>query len=109
MIVDNTCTHNHSKHSGAWSHVRYTPPHAYWLNQVERCFRTIARRAIRRGSFSSVKDLIAKIEHFIDNYNKGSAPFSWTAAADSILRSSSAYVCEFLGRDSSAHGSPATL
>jgi putative transposase len=37
------------------------------------------------GSFSSVKELIAKIEHFIVNYNKGSAPFSWTATADSIL------------------------
>jgi putative transposase len=38
-----------------------------------------------RVRFSSVKELIAKIEHFIANYNKDSAPFSWTATADSIL------------------------
>jgi putative transposase len=52
---------------------------------VERWFGIITQRAIRRGSFSSVKELIAKIEHFIANYNKGSTPFSWTATADSIL------------------------
>jgi putative transposase len=52
---------------------------------VERWFGIITQRAIRRGSFSSVKELIAKIEHFIANYNKDSAPFSWTATADSIL------------------------
>jgi putative transposase len=37
------------------------------------------------GSFSSVKELITRIKHFIAHYNKRSAPFSWTATADSIL------------------------
>jgi putative transposase len=40
---------------------------------------------IRRGSFSSVKELIAKIEQFVAAYNKTKAPFNWTATADSIL------------------------
>jgi len=90
MIVDNTCTHKHAK-VRSWLaqrprfHVHFTPTYASWLNQVERWFGIITQRAIRRGSFSSVKELIAKIEHFIDNYNKNSAPFSWTATADSIL------------------------
>jgi putative transposase len=52
---------------------------------VERWFGIITQRAIRRGRFSSAKEMIAKIKHFIANYNKSSVPFSWTAAADSIL------------------------
>ena len=90
MIFDNYCTHKHAK-VRSWLaqrprfHVHFTPTYASWLNQVERWFGIITQRAIRRGSFSSVKELIAKIEHFIDNYNKDSAPFSWTATADSIL------------------------
>ena len=90
LIVDNYCTHKHAK-VRSWLaqrprfHVHYTPTYASWLNQVERWFGIITQRAIRRGSFSSVKELIAKIEHFIANYNKDSAPFSWTATADSIL------------------------
>jgi putative transposase len=43
---------------------------------VKRWFGFITQRAIRRGRFSSVKELIVKIEHFIANYNKCSAPFS---------------------------------
>ncbi len=50
--------------------VHYTPTYAPWLNQVERWFGIITQRAIRRGSFSSVKQLIANIEHFIANYHK---------------------------------------
>jgi putative transposase len=73
--------------------VHYTPTYASWLNQVERwyCFAEargygiITQRAIRRGSFSSVKELIAKIEQFVEAYNKTKAPFNWTATADSIL------------------------
>jgi putative transposase len=53
---------------------------------VERWFGIISQRAIRRGSFSCVKELIPKTKHFIANYNKKSAPLSWTASADSILK-----------------------
>jgi putative transposase len=70
LIVDNYCTHKHAK-VRAWLaqrprfHVHYTPTYASWLNQVERWFGIITQRAIRRGSFSSVKELIAKIEQFV--------------------------------------------
>jgi len=40
---------------------------------------------VRRGSFTSVKDLIAKIDHFVTQYNKTCRPFMWTATADSII------------------------
>ncbi|QPN60137.1 IS630 family transposase [Synechococcus sp. CBW1002] len=90
LIVDNYCTHKHAK-VRSWLaqrprfHVHYTPTYASWLNQVERWFGIITQRAIRRGSFSSVKELIAKIEQFVAAYNKTRAPFNWTATADSIL------------------------
>src|SRR3712207_8867022 len=44
----------------------YTPTYASWLNQVERWFGLITQKAIRRGSFRSVKELIDKIEAFVD-------------------------------------------
>ena len=83
-------------------HVHSTPPYASWLNQEERWFGIITQRAIWRGSFSNVVAggfcvaigadrhspqgfCLQSIEQFIANYNKGSAPFRWTATADSIL------------------------
>ena len=53
--------------------------------QVERWFGIITQRAIRRGIFSSIKELIAKIEQFAAAYDKTKATFKWTATADSIL------------------------
>ena len=89
-IVDNYATHKHLKvrrwlalHQ-RW-HVHYTPTYASWLNQVEIWFNIITQKAIRRGTFSSVKELIAKIQEYIDRYNRHPKPFVWTATADSIL------------------------
>jgi len=90
LIIDNYCTHKHAKVK-AWLaerpqfHVHFTPTYSSWLNQVERWFGIITERMIRRGSFRSVKELIARIETFVANYNKGSTPFMWTATADSIF------------------------
>lgn len=90
LIVDNYATHKHAKVK-AWLakrpryHIHYTPTYASWLNQVERWFGIITQKAIRRGSFSSVKELVRKIERFVDHYNKNAAPFMWTATAESIL------------------------
>ena len=57
-----------------------------WPNQVERRFGLITQRAIRRGSFTSVRDLLKKIDAFVRRYNRSSHPFVWTATADSILQ-----------------------
>ena len=62
----------------------YTPTYATWLYQVERWFGLITQNAIRRGSLSSVKVLIGRIEQFVVAYDKTRAPFQWTASADSI-------------------------
>jgi putative transposase len=52
---------------------------------VERFFALITDKAIRRGSFASVKDLVTRIDHFVSHHNKSCQPFRWTATADSIL------------------------
>jgi putative transposase len=90
LVVDNYATHKHPK-VRAWLarrprwHLHFTPTYASWLNQVERFFALITQRAIRRGSFLSVADLVRKIDRFIQYHNANAAPFIWTATANSIL------------------------
>lgn len=90
LILDNYDTHKHAK-VRAWLaarprfHLHFTPTYSSWLNQVERWFGLITQQAIRRGSFKSVKQLIVKINHFVQRYNRNSKPFAWTATADSIF------------------------
>jgi len=91
LVVDNYATHKHGK-VRTWLarrprfHIHYTPTYSSRLNQVERWFGIITQRAIRRGSFSSVKDLVNKIDAFVEHYNRSNRPFAWTATADSILQ-----------------------
>ncbi len=90
LIVDNYATHKHPR-VRRWLaarprfHVHYTPTYSSWLNQVEIWFNIITQRAIRRGTFRSVRDLRKKIEIFVDHYNRRCEPFAWTATPDSIL------------------------
>ncbi|MCQ4679428.1 IS630-like element ISRso5 family transposase [Ralstonia pseudosolanacearum] len=89
-IVDNYSSHKHPKVK-AWLaarprwHMHFIPTYSSWLNQVERFFAIITDKAIRRGSFTSVKELVQKIDHFVAHYNQNCKPFAWTATADSIL------------------------
>ena len=90
LVVDNYATYKHPK-VRTWLaqrprfHMHYTPTYSSWLNQVERWFGLITQRAIRRGSFRSVKELVQKIDDFVHHYNRKQRPFVWTATADSIL------------------------
>ena len=54
-------------------------------HQVERWFGLLSQRAIKRGSFHSVTDLVNKIQAFIDAYNTSATPFVWVATAQSII------------------------
>jgi transposase len=63
----------------------FTPTSASWMNQIETWFGILSRQAIRRGSFRSVKELIAMIAAFTDQWNEGSTPFHWVKTADQIL------------------------
>ena len=57
----------------------YTPKHASWMNQVEIWLSILVRKVIKRGNFTSVKELKRKILAFIEYYNRTMAkPFKWT-------------------------------
>lgn len=90
LIVDNYGTHNHHKVK-EWlqKHPRFvlhfTPTSSSWLNLVERWFRELTDKRIRRGVFYSVKDLEQAIREFMDNWNVNPRPFVWAASVESIL------------------------
>jgi transposase len=57
----------------------YVPKHTSWLNQIEIWFSILVRRVLKRGNFTSVRDLREKILAFIDYFNRTLAkPFKWT-------------------------------
>ena len=57
----------------------YTPKHSSWLNQIEIWLSILVRKLLKRGSFTSVEDLQARVLAFIDYYNRTMAkPFKWT-------------------------------
>jgi transposase len=90
LVLDNYGTHKHPK-VVAWLkrhsrfHVHFIPTSSSWLNQVERWFGKLSGAAIRRGSFSSVPDLIEAILHYITVNNTDPKPFVWKAKAEIIL------------------------
>ena len=91
LILDNYGTHKHPKVQTWLSkhprfHLHFTPTSSSWLNLVERWFRELTDKRIRRGSFPSVPDLIAAITEFIEANNDTPKPFVWTASVEKILK-----------------------
>ena len=66
-------------------HLHFIPTGSSWLNMVERWFRDITQRRIRRGTFQSVKELITAILAYLEHYNQVPTRFVWTKDADMIL------------------------
>jgi transposase len=90
MILDNYGTHKHpnvkewlAKHPRF--HLHFTPTSSSWLNLVERWFRDLTDKAIRRGVFRSVAELTTAIEDYLKANNDNPKPFIWTATAEQIL------------------------
>jgi len=64
----------------------YCPKHASWMNQVELFLSILVRKLLRRGSFTSVEDLVAKVRAFIAYYNRTMAkPFRWTYQGKALV------------------------
>jgi len=90
LIVDNYGTHKQPKVK-AWlqRHPRFVfhfiPTSSSWLNLVERWFRELTEKRVRRDSFQSVPELIAAIEEFLAASNTEPKPFVWHASAQVIL------------------------
>ncbi|MEN3357744.1 MAG: hypothetical protein V7637_1726 [Mycobacteriales bacterium] len=91
MILDNYGIHTHAN-VVAWLdkhprfHLHFIPTSSSWLNMVERWFSELTEKAIRRGVFKSVPDLIAAIEAYLQANNNDPRPFVWTATAEEILK-----------------------
>ena len=90
LIVDNYATHKHPRVK-AWMrrhprfHIHFIPTSSSWLNLVERWFREITDKRIRRGSFHNVAELIAAIEDYLKCHNQNPRVFAWKASVDSIM------------------------
>ena len=90
LVMDNYGTHK-SPAVKKWlkNHPRFqchfVPTSSSWLNLVERWFEELSEKAIRRGVFVSVPDLIAAIESYMATWNEAPEPFVWTATVDSIM------------------------
>ena len=90
LIVDNYCTHKHPQvKSWLKSHPRFylhfTPTSASRVNLVERFFREITDKRIRRGSFQNVSTLIKAIKDYLENHNQNPQVFVWSAPVERIL------------------------
>jgi transposase len=92
LVLDNYSTHKHAevrkwlaRPENQRVTLHYTPTGCSWLNLVECFFSIITRQAIRRGSFTSVRQLTQAIGAFIDHWNDHPRPFTWTKDADEIL------------------------
>ena len=90
LILDNYATHKHPNVQ-KWLkrhrrfHLHFIPTSSSWLNLVERWFREITDKRIRRGVFKSVEQLTAAIQAYIDDQNNDPKPFVWAAKAQEIL------------------------
>ncbi|MGH8350060.1 MAG: IS630 family transposase [Pseudomonas sp.] len=91
LVMDNYGTHK-EPHVLAWlkKHPRFVchfvPTSSSWLNMVERWFRELDTKAIRRGSFVSVPDLVQAIEEFMQGWNLSPKPFVWKASVEEIVK-----------------------
>jgi len=90
LIVDNYGTHKHPRVK-SWLkrhprfHLHFIPTSSSWLNLVERWFRDLTDKRIRRGSFRSVPDLISAIDEYLQNHNQNPKVFVWSAPVERIL------------------------
>ena len=91
LIMDNYGTHKEPS-VRAWlkKHRRFVchfiPTSSSWLNLVERWFKELSDKAIRRGSFPSVADLAKAIDEFMAAWNENPTPFIWTARVEDTLK-----------------------
>jgi transposase len=94
LVLDNYATHKHPD-VNVWLNARnekqirfalhFVPTSCSWLNLVERFFAQITTKRIRRGTFSSVKELEEEIRDYLQVHNKDPKPFKWTASAEAII------------------------
>jgi transposase len=66
-------------------HLHFTPTSSSWLNLVERWFKELTDKRLRRGVFTSVADLTEAITVWAEHWNDDPKPFIWKATAEDII------------------------
>jgi len=90
LILDNYATHNHPNVK-AWLarhprfHLHFIPTSSSWLNVIERFFRDLDDKRLRRGAFHSVPELIDAIMRYVEGYNEKPKPIVWRKTAKEII------------------------
>jgi len=93
LILDNYGTHKTAQSIKRWLlrqprfHLHFTPTGGSWLNLVERWFALLTEKQLRRGVYSSTRELQDAIRAYLDHHNRNPKPFIWTKTADQILES----------------------
>jgi len=96
VVLDNVSTHK-TPAVQRWlvRHPRFTfhhtPTYSSWMNLVERWFAELTTKWLRRGTHRSVKELVASIRTWVQNWNDDPKPFVWHKTADEILNNLAAY------------------
>jgi transposase len=92
LVLDNLAVHKHPKVAEwldhpkrARFHLHFTPTSSSWLNLVERWFKELTDKRLRRGSFTSVPELVDAIEHWASHWNDDPKPFVWHKTAKDII------------------------
>jgi transposase len=92
VVLDNLSAHTAPEVTGwlehprrARWHLHFTPTSSSWLNLVERWFKQLTDRRLRRGVFTSVPALIEAITTWVEHGNLDPKPFIWHAKAEDII------------------------
>ena len=90
LVADNYATHKHPK-VRRWLtrhprfHMHFTPTSSSWLNLVERWFRDLTQKRLRRGTFTSVRQLQQAIFEYVELHNNQAEGYHWQAMPEEIL------------------------
>jgi transposase len=90
LVADNYATHKHPQ-VVRWLkrhprfHMHFTPTSSSWLNLVERWFRELTQKRLRRGTFRSVRELQSAILEYVEEHNEHAKGLLWKALPDEIL------------------------
>ncbi|MFC9767625.1 IS630 family transposase [Rhodococcus jostii] len=92
VVLDNLSAHSTPeikawlahKNRRRW-HLHYTPTSSSWLNLIERWFKELTDKRLRRGVFTSVTDLADAITTWAQHWNEEPKPFVWKATAEDII------------------------
>jgi transposase len=92
LVLDNYAAHKHpaikdwlaKPRQKRW-HLHFTPTSSSWLNLVERWFKELTDKQLRRSSFTSVDHLIDTIDEWAEGWNDNPKPFIWHKTAEEII------------------------